>query len=60
MKDAQKAYKNSYDGEGEKVHIPETFKDFDLDSESFGQRLKNLAGMGDSSKWGQGESSRHL
>jgi hypothetical protein len=60
MKDAQKAYKNSYDGEGEKVHIPETFEDFDLDSESFGQRLKNLAGMGDSSKGGQGESSRHL
>jgi hypothetical protein len=65
MGDAQKAYKApSTHGDDEKVHIPNTLKDSDSESESFGEKLKMLQGMGDvgrsSSKQGHETTSKQV
>lgn len=37
MADAQRAFKNSQmEGDGERVHVPDTFDDSNTDSDSFG------------------------
>lgn len=63
LADAQKAYKNTCEeGEGEKVHILETFEDSDSDSESFSIKVQQLTGMnvGQTGGDGEGESSKHV
>lgn len=42
---------NDYDGEGGKVHIPDTFEDLDSNSDSFGLKIQLLTGLGDSASF---------
>lgn len=63
MGDAQKGYNRSYaEGDGGKVHIPETFKDLDSDSDSFADKVKQLTGMNEdqAKKGNKGESSKQM
>jgi hypothetical protein len=53
MADAQKAYKELGDEEGEKVRIPNTFEDSDSDNDSFVIKVKKLTRMGEA-----GQSSK--
>jgi hypothetical protein len=46
MVDAQKAYRNGQDDEdGGKVHIPDSFDDYDSASDSFTIKVQKLTGM---------------
>ena len=63
MGDAQKAYnRTNAEGDGGKVHIPETFEDSDSDSESFADKVKQLTGMDEdkAKKGNKGESSKQM
>jgi hypothetical protein len=63
LADGHKAYKHRYEeGEGEKVHIPETFEDSDSDSDSFIVKVQQLTSMNDgqAGRSGEGESSKHI
>lgn len=42
---------NDCDGEGGKVHIPDTFEDSDSNSDSFGLKIQLLTGLGDSASF---------
>jgi hypothetical protein len=63
LADAQKAYNtHPNEGDGEKVHIPETFDDYDLDSESFSIKVQQLTGMevNQGEKGDKGEQSKQV
>lgn len=54
MGDAQKAYRGLHnEDDGERVYILETIEELDSESDSFGQRLRQLSGQPSTKELGE-------